>query len=198
MTMIAYEAHQILVKIDERIAFHEYQRDKWDAEFERKCREVNPGPGLRVNDAHYEHARFYEHVHALLELYRVRGLVQREIATADLRVQFEHRGYTDGRSAGSWIVGNQQEAQKLVNGIMNGDPEIMDELPSPRLGGEFADDSTWTDIYVEITGIDPQDFEDDDPNNSDMYDAYTGKFGEGVQDQIFSDAAKLGVEKVQS
>jgi hypothetical protein len=61
------------------------------------------------------------------------------------------RGKEDGRSAASWLIdGNtphpEEVLDRLIDGIEEGDPAILDELPQPRLGGEFADDPTWEDI----------------------------------------------------
>jgi hypothetical protein len=54
----------------------------------------------------------------------------------------EKRGYEDGKAAGSWVVdGNttSETAAKIVQGLMDGDPEIMDLIPSAPLSGEWAD-----------------------------------------------------------
>lgn len=67
------------------------------------------------------------------------------------------RGEQDGRSAAEWTFNpgpDGEEARTILQGIMDGDPEYMDQLPSPRLGGEYADDPTFRDIVMEELDID--------------------------------------------
>ena len=52
------------------------------------------------------------------------------------------RGRIDGRAAGSWVIdGNtpDETCARILGGIEEGDPEILDALPELRLG-EWADD----------------------------------------------------------
>lgn len=61
-----------------------------------------------------------------------------------------NEGSNDGRSAASWYeVPDEQTAFKILKGIYDGDPEIMDTLPAPRLSGEFADDRTAETLVAE-------------------------------------------------
>jgi hypothetical protein len=95
------------------------------------------------------------------------------------------RGYQDGRHAGSWMIdGNTSEQtlrtyKKLMD---DGDPELMDTLPAPRLGGEFADDPTWEQILKD-EGI-RYDSEVDSDGRQELEDIYRTAFDEGVQDQM--------------
>ncbi len=52
-------------------------------------------------------------------------------------------GYEHGSNAGSWVIdGNtsRDSATRILKGIEDGDPEIMDMQPSP-LSGEWAGES---------------------------------------------------------
>lgn len=96
------------------------------------------------------------------------------------------RGYQDGRSAGSWVFdGNMSEESKkmFLKRVEEGDPEALDALPSPRLGGEFADDPTWEAI-LEDEGIRYDSKIDAGDGRQDLEDIYRTAFDEGVQDEI--------------
>jgi hypothetical protein len=61
-------------------------------------------------------------------------------------------GTEHGRAAGSWILdGNssRESAQRLLDMIEDGDPELWDSYASP-LSGEWADGRTPDDILSEI------------------------------------------------
>lgn len=54
-------------------------------------------------------------------------------------------GADAGRAAASWIFdGNSSEEsyRRILKGIEDGDPEIMDQFRVPNLSGEWADDPT--------------------------------------------------------
>lgn len=93
------------------------------------------------------------------------------------------RGENDGKTAASWLVdGNTPEPEavlnRLIRGIFEGDPEILDALPSPRLGGEFAGEQTWEEICQEEVGH----YGDD--GEQDLLLVYEEAFGDGVQAEI--------------
>lgn len=93
------------------------------------------------------------------------------------------RGYSDGKSAGSWVFdGNTSDAQVeyTQQGIKSGDPEVLDGLPTPQLGGEMADQLTWEDILKDETMLITDDM------RPDLLDAYTDGFGRGVEDELMS------------
>lgn len=95
------------------------------------------------------------------------------------------RGYADGKAAGSWVFDGNTPAETVMliqAGIKNGDPEIIDQLPGPRLSGEFADDPTWDDILKDEIYWEP----DTTGERSDLRIAYDDAFHQGVQDQIMS------------
>jgi hypothetical protein len=93
------------------------------------------------------------------------------------------RGFDDGSNAATWIIdGNTSHPldvlDRLVDGMNNGDPEIMDSLPQPRLGGEYADDPTWADILKEELEL-----SSDDATDSLMED-YEAGFHRGIEARI--------------
>lgn len=109
------------------------------------------------------------------------------------------RGLDDGKRAGSWVIdGNTDEdtIRKLVKGIEEVDPEVMDSLPMPRLGGEMAGDPTWDDILVDELGWprgiakDPQLLDDG------LYESYDQAFSEGLETEIMR-AAKVYLGEVE-
>jgi hypothetical protein len=97
------------------------------------------------------------------------------------------RGYADGKAAGTWVFdGNTQEEhfKRIQRGIEEGDPMYIDMLPSPRLGGEFADDPTWEDILND-EGI-RYDSAIDQDGRDDLLREYQDAFHDGVQDEVMS------------
>jgi len=93
------------------------------------------------------------------------------------------RGREDGRNAASWMIdGNTPEPfmflSKILTGIEEGDPEILDSLPEPRVGGEFADDPNWEQICQDVVGHYGDDGEED------LFAVYTESFHDGVHSWI--------------
>lgn len=93
------------------------------------------------------------------------------------------RGFNDGEAAASWIIdGNTNEPfmflSRLLTGMEEGDPEIMDSLPMPRVSGEFADDPTWEQVCqdeIERYG---------DDGEPELFAVYNEAFHEGVECQL--------------
>ncbi len=77
-----------------------------------------------------------------------------EISTADydrLKAAVRKVGEEHGAARGSWVIsGNtdRRTAERIVKGLDDGDPEILDSLPSLQMG-EWADDPTENDIVSE-------------------------------------------------
>jgi hypothetical protein len=98
------------------------------------------------------------------------------------------RGMDDGVAAASWLVdGNtphpEEVLDRLVDGLENGDPAIIDDLPHPRLGGEFADDPTWEDVLqAELEEYDEERVQNGE--YEDLFDVYCIAFSEGVEKEI--------------
>jgi hypothetical protein len=92
-------------------------------------------------------------------------------------------GYERGEASGSWVIdGNTTEttAQRILKGINEGDPEVMDMQPAP-LSGEWAGESipALSDLY----GLDLF----DDEVATEFEDGFT----EGFWSVVESDAALI-------
>lgn len=115
---------------------------------------------------------------------RLEVMLRERIETRAIR----ERATEDGRNAAKWLVdGNTKDPEavlrRLSNGIADGDPQIMDELPSPRLGGEFADDPTWEDVLK----AELDEYSDERLFNGEydgLEDVYHEAFQEGVEAEI--------------
>lgn len=73
------------------------------------------------------------------------SMARRLLAIDEVIERAEQEGYAYGVSAGSWVLdGNSTDetARRLVRGIEDGDPEILDALPGSPLSGEWADSLT--------------------------------------------------------
>ena len=65
----------------------------------------------------------------------------------------EELGRNEGHDAGGdfWNVRwGEDEIRRLYNGIQAGDPQIMDELPSAPLSGEWAGDRTPQTLLIDL------------------------------------------------
>ena len=104
----------------------------------------------------------------------------------------EREGYDHGVTAGSWLLdGNstQDAARELVRGIEEGDPIVLDLLPSSPLSGEYADGVLPPDVLHDI--------DEDHDAASDVLDAFEAGFSRGVEaEAVRSARALLGVESV--
>jgi hypothetical protein len=93
----------------------------------------------------------------------------------------EEKGLADGRAAGSWVTdGNTTQAtyRWLLTGIEDGNPEIMDSLPSAPLSGEWSDGMTPRKVLDQY-GVSEDDYEADD-----ILNAYEDGFSRGVVDEV--------------
>jgi hypothetical protein len=99
-------------------------------------------------------------------------------------------GYERGVAAGSWVIdGNtsDQAARRLLAGIEDEDPQVLDALPSAPLSGQWADGLTpcgvlaWYDL-------------DEDCSSADgVVNAFEDGFSRGVLDEVMRSArAHLG------
>jgi hypothetical protein len=98
-----------------------------------------------------------------------------------ITAETERQGEVDGRAAGSWLIdGNstQETAWRLLQGIEDGDPEVLDSVPSAPLSGEWADGLLSRDLLAEY-GLN----EDDDAAD-DVLTAYESGFARGVADEV--------------
>jgi len=125
------------------------------------------------------------HNHLLREY--ARRYMEEQLTVPSYETQRENaiirtRGIRDGENAASWLIdGNTPDTAvrllDLVKGMDDGDPEVLDSLPTPRLGGEWADEPTWEDICMEEINR----YED---GEDDLYAIYTEAFHDGVESQI--------------
>ena len=90
-------------------------------------------------------------------------------------------GADHGAAAGSWIIdGNTSEetARWWLQGIEDGDPLVMDQLPSAPLSGEWAGDPTPSSVLAEL------ELDDNDYAADDALSAYEDAFYTAVHDQV--------------
>lgn len=93
------------------------------------------------------------------------------------------RGEYDGKAAASWFFdGNTPSGvyPRILKGIEDGDPVVMDMLPTPRVGGENADEPTWEEIVKDETNIE----EMSDDGEQDLYEIYSAAFQSAVEAEI--------------
>jgi hypothetical protein len=103
-------------------------------------------------------------------------------------VQAEQEGYDHGVTAGSWVLnGNStaETARRLLEGIEEGDPEIMDALPSSPLSGEWADGVLPRDV------LGWYDLDEDHVAADDVLSAFEAGFSRGVADEVVRSATAL-------
>jgi hypothetical protein len=95
------------------------------------------------------------------------------------RDRLEARGYRDGHAAATWFAPQDETtARWILDGLDAGDPEVLDYLPSPRLGGEYADDPTWSNILAD------EGCEDSDDGRPELLDAYGYAYGCAVEREV--------------
>lgn len=107
----------------------------------------------------------------------------------EIEETIRERGKSDGKAAGSWVIdGNTspERAREIFEGIENGDPAILDELPELRLG-EWADDPSWDEI------LDDLEIEcESDEEKDDLFRVYQDAWSEGMSDEV-QRAARLAM-----
>ena len=102
------------------------------------------------------------------------------------------RGTEDGKSAASWYFdGNTDRATyaRVLQGIEDGDPEVLDDLPAPDLSGQWADTLTGPEIVQSaILAAGLGDDEETDSSLPDWFDAicsaYEDAFATAATDEI--------------
>lgn len=101
-------------------------------------------------------------------------------------------GNEHGRAAATWLLdGNstRRQAEALLRGLLEGDPMVIDTLPSQPLSGEWAGAATARDILAELGE------EDTDPDVQwDILREYEDGYSDGVQQGAEKEARQfLGV-----
>ena len=111
----------------------------------------------------------------------------------DVLEQATELGKKAGIAAGSWYFNGPRDTetdQRVLDGIENCDPEIMDTLPTPDLSGEHADGPTPKSIFEEILGEGAWDhfYEDNEDTfewlNNSIVSSWEQGFQEGVEFEI--------------
>ncbi len=100
-------------------------------------------------------------------------------------------GVSMGESAAAWLLdGNstREEAQALLDGINDGDPLVLDALPTLTLG-EWAGDPTIEEIIDEVCGLDVSNISAEEIQ--DLFSAYNDGFSDGVQSGAAGEAARF-------
>jgi hypothetical protein len=99
----------------------------------------------------------------------------------------ERIGTCHGRDAASWYWDNTEPSeavyQRVLQGISDGDPQIMDTLPHAVLSGENADDMTPARLY-ELIGI-----------TDERWITYTGQELCDTYEEAFNSAVSEAVEQ---
>lgn len=103
-------------------------------------------------------------------------------------------GADHGKAAGSWYFnpGDEATARRVLQGIEDGDPEVLDTFPHSPLSGEWADGPTPTSVFADVLGV----AADDDraawiDTEHDLLRAYEDAFREAAADEIERSARAL-------
>ena len=100
----------------------------------------------------------------------------------------EQEGYDHGVTAGSWLLdGNSSEeaARRLLTGLEDGDPEILDQLPASPLSGEYADGLLPRDV------LGWYDLDEQHDAADDVLRAFEDGFSRGVEAEAVRSATAL-------
>lgn len=101
--------------------------------------------------------------------------------------QARELGTEHGTASGTWVeINDAQAAQRLLDGIEAGDPEILDMRPAP-LSGEWADGLTETELLRDELDLVVDSLSDTE--RAEILDAYEAAHGQGFWDEV-SRAAK--------
>jgi beta-glucanase (GH16 family) len=98
---------------------------------------------------------------------------------AETIARIEEAGRDHGKSAASWYFdGNTADETytRVLRGLEDGDPEILDTFPSSPLSGEWADGPTPQTLQ--------HDFELNDDDVDEACDLYEAAFYQASQDEI--------------
>lgn len=105
-------------------------------------------------------------------------------------------GEQHGRNAASWweqdAIGGRASgdtravARRVLRGINDGDPEILDSLPCPNLSGEWADGMTPAELFAYLDIEVPDDHESDPFNqwSDEICSEYETGASQGAQDEV--------------
>lgn len=150
------------------------------------------GHGVHVYDASGQEVDYWscgDFAKDAAELEEVeRSMALHLIDLDDLLKRAEEEGYERGRAAGSWVLdGNStdESARALLKGIEDGDPMIMDALPSAPLSGEWADGLSAADL------LGWYDLDEEHDAAHDVLAALETGFQRGAQDEVARSARTI-------
>lgn len=88
-------------------------------------------------------------------------------------------GAEHGTAAAQWVNVDGLNAQWYVRGLADGDPAVLDSLPTVPMTGEWADDYGPADLYrdLEVTA-------DDDGDDPDLVNAYVSAWIGALQAEV--------------
>ncbi|MEV4575946.1 hypothetical protein AB0K16_22140 [Nonomuraea jabiensis] len=101
----------------------------------------------------------------------------------DIMTRARELGTDHGKEAAAWYFdGNTPEYtyRRVLKGIEDGDPEVLDTFPTHGLSGEMADGFSARDLEIAL-GINPDDESED---FGDVCDAYEEAFNTAVETEI--------------
>lgn len=101
--------------------------------------------------------------------------------THGIEAEAREAGAAHGRAAASWYFDGNTPLdvyRHVLEGIEDGDPEVMNELPSSPLSGEWADDPTPASVLEDL------DVDEDDSYADDYLRAYEEAFSEASMHEI--------------
>jgi hypothetical protein len=116
------------------------------------------------------------------------SMARRILGLDEIIERAEQEGYDAGRAAGSWLLdGDSMEdaARRLLHGIEDGEPEIMDALPSAPLSAEWADSLTPSEVLGRY------DLDADHDAADDVLRAFEDGYERGVKDEAVRSARAL-------
>lgn len=97
-------------------------------------------------------------------------------------------GAEHGRAAASWYFDGNTDAEtyrRVLAGLEDGDPEVLDALPSSPLSGEYADEPTPASVLADL------DVDQDDDCADEYLSAYEEGFAEASAHAIEAEARKF-------
>lgn len=111
----------------------------------------------------------------------------------DLINQATELGRETGEDAASWYFDNngdtETQAERVILGINDGDPEVLDGLPWPNLSGEWAGQQTPASLAEEI-GLDLTD-DSDEMDLDDCCHAWEDAASGAVERTVLRDAYRI-------
>ena len=108
-------------------------------------------------------------------------------------------GKEEGTNAAAWwqqdAIGGRATgdtkatAQRVLDGLDEGDPEIIDGLPRPDLSGQWADTMSGPDLIrraLDEAGLEEDEIDDayDGEYDGEICDAYENAFSQAVDDEV--------------